>query len=214
MMSIKILLVDDHHVVRHGLALLLNSEASFEVIGEATNGLEAVRLAQELSPDIIVMDLIMPIMNGIQATEQILASAPDMRILILTSFSNQEYAIPVLEAGAAGYLLKENNPEELIDGINKIISGEKQIHPKITDELLAAIHQSRKPTHFSHDALTKRELQVLKEITNGKSNKEIAATLFITEKTVKTHVSNILSKLELQDRTQAAMHAVRNKLID
>ena len=213
MMSIKILLVDDHHVVRHGLALLLNSEASFEVIGEATNGLEAVRLAQELSPDIIVMDLIMPIMNGIQATEQILASAPDMRILILTSFSDQEYAIPVLEAGAAGYLLKENNPEELIDGINKIISGEKQIHPKITDELLAAIQQSRKPTQFSHDALTKRELQVLKEITNGKSNKEIASTLFITEKTVKTHVSNILCKLELQDRTQAAMYAVRNQLI-
>ena len=213
-MPIRILLVDDHHVVRRGLALLLNSETDIEVIGEATNGLEAVRLAQELSPDIIVMDLIMPILNGIEATEQILALTPDMRILILTSFSEQEYAIPVLEAGAAGYLLKENNPEELINGIRKIMTGEKHIHPKITDELLAAIHKSRQPTQSPHDALTKRELQVLKEITNGKSNKEIASTLTITEKTVKTHVSNILSKLELQDRTQAAMYAVRNQLFD
>ena len=211
-MKIKILLVDDHHIVRKGLALLLNSQDDFEVIGEATNGAEAVQQVKELSPDIVLMDLVMPVLNGIEATRQIIACNPKQKILILTSFSDQNYAIPVLEAGASGYLLKESNPDDVIRGIYKLMNGEKIIHSKVTEELLAALHTNKQSENQPHHALTKREKEVLKEITNGKSNKEIASSLFITEKTVKTHVSNILAKLNVQDRTQAALYAIREKI--
>lgn len=211
-MTIKIVLVDDHHVVRKGLALLLNSQEDFEVVAEATNGAEAVQQAKELSPDIIVMDLVMPVLNGIEATKQIIENNPKQKILILTSFSDQDYAIPVLEAGANGYLLKESNPDDVIIGIRKIMNGEKTIHSKVTDELLLALHTRKNNESPLHHSLTKREKEVLKEITNGKSNKEIASSLFITEKTVKTHVSNILAKLNVQDRTQAALYAIREKI--
>ena len=211
-MTIKIVLVDDHHVVRRGLALLLNSQEDFEVVAEATNGAEAVQQAKELSPDIVLMDLVMPVLNGIEATKQIIENNPKQKILILTSFSDQDYAIPALEAGANGYLLKESNPDDVIIGIRKIINGEKTIHSKVTDELLSALHTQKNNVSQLHHSLTKREKEVLKEITNGKSNKEIASSLFITEKTVKTHVSNILAKLNVQDRTQAALYAIREKI--
>ncbi len=208
-MTIKIVLVDDHHVVRKGLALLLNSHPDMSVIGEGTNGTEAIELAKSLSPEIVVMDLLMPVMNGIEATKQIMETMPNVKILILTSMSDQDHAIPALEAGASGYLLKESDPEELILAIKKAASGEIYVHSKITAELMTTL-QTKKSKQNILDSLTQREKEVLREITNGKSNKEIASTLYITEKTVKTHVSNILSKLDLQDRTQAALYAIRN----
>jgi DNA-binding NarL/FixJ family response regulator len=158
------------------------------------------------------MDLVMPEMDGIQATKCIKSEFPDMKILMLTSFSDQDHVIPALEAGASGYQLKDIQPDELISCIKKIIAGENQLHPKATSHLLASL--SSKAERKTIDVLTNRELDVLKEIARGKSNKEIASALFITEKTVKTHVSNLLSKLELADRTQAALFAVKNQLVE
>ena len=209
-MTIKIVIADDHPVVRKGLSLLLSSQDEFEVIGEASNGEEAIAKALELSPEIMLMDLVMPKIDGISATKEILRLKPEIKILILTSFSDANHAIPALEAGALGYLLKENDPEEVIQAISKLVNGEKQIHPKVTEGLLSALQTQRKPEQNLLNSLTSREKEVLKEITNGKINKEIASTLFISEKTVKTHVSNILSKLSLQDRTQAALFAIRH----
>ncbi|MFP5109401.1 response regulator [Neobacillus sp. C211] len=213
-MSIRVLIADDHHVVRRGLVFFLRTQKDLEIIGEAANGKEAVEQAKLLKPDIILMDLLMPEMDGIQATKIIKQAQPDIKIMMLTSFSDQDHVIPALEAGASGFQLKDIQPDELVTSIKKIIGGENQLHPKATSLLLANLSNKNKQEKNLLAELTKRELDVLKEIANGKSNKEIAASLFITEKTVKTHVSNLLSKLELADRTQAALYAVRNQLVD
>ncbi|WHY67274.1 response regulator transcription factor [Neobacillus sp. SuZ13] len=213
-MSIRILIVDDHHVVRRGLVFFLRTQKDLEIIGEAANGREAIEQAQLLKPDIILMDLIMPEMDGIQATKIIKEKLPEIKIMMLTSFSDQDHVIPALEAGASGFQLKDIQPDELVTSIKKIISGENQLHPKATSHLLANLSNKSKQAKNLLEELTKRELDVLKEIAKGKSNKEIAAALFITEKTVKTHVSNLLSKLELADRTQAALYAVKNQLVN
>lgn len=213
-MAIRVLIADDHHIVRRGLVFFLKTQELIEVVGEAANGKEAVELALKLKPDLILMDLIMPEMDGIQATKIIKSEIPDIKIMMLTSFSDQEHVIPAVEAGASGYQLKDIQPDELVSSIKSIMNGENQLHPKATSLVLKhlSIHnrQERKPI----DDLTKRELEVLKEIASGKSNKEIASSLFITEKTVKTHVSNVLAKLGLADRTQAALYAVRHQLVD
>jgi len=213
-MSIRILIVDDHHVVRRGLVFFLRTQKDLEIIGEAANGREAIEQAQLLKPDIILMDLIMPEMDGIQATKIIKEKQPEIKIMMLTSFSDQDHVIPALEAGASGFQLKDIQPDELVTSIKKIISGENQLHPKATSHLLANLSNKSKQEKNLLEELTKRELDVLKEIAKGKSNKEIAAALFITEKTVKTHVSNLLAKLELADRTQAALYAVKNQLVN
>lgn len=212
-MTIKLLIADDHHVVRRGLVFFLKTQEDIQVIGEASNGIEAVKLAKELNPDIVLMDLEMPEMNGIEATRLIKQEHPHIHIMMLTSFSDQDHVIPALEAGASGYQLKDIEPDELVRTIKKVLNGENQLHPKATSHLLS--HMTSKSTKESRaiNELTKREMDVLEEIARGKSNKEIASALFITEKTVKTHVSNILSKLDLQDRTQAALYAVRNRLV-
>jgi len=213
-MKIRILIADDHHVVRRGLVFFLRTQKGLEIIGEAANGKEAVERAKSLKPDLILMDLVMPEMDGIQATRIIKKEQPEIKIMMLTSFSDQDHVIPALEAGASGFQLKDIQPDELVVSINKIMSGENQLHPTATSHLLANLSNKSKQEKNLLEELTKRELDVLKEIAKGKSNKEIAASLFITEKTVKTHVSNLLAKLELADRTQAALYAVKNKLVD
>ncbi|KIY21742.1 MULTISPECIES: response regulator [Mesobacillus] len=213
-MTIRILIADDHHVVRRGLVFFLKTQQDLEIIGEAANGRKAVEMAKELKPDIILMDLAMPDMDGIEATKIIKEEVPSIKIMILTSFSDQDHVIPALEAGASGFQLKDIQPDELVLSIKKMVNGENQLHPKATSHLLANLSHGSNPKKSLLDELTKRELDVIKEIAKGKSNKEIAASLYITEKTVKTHVSNLLGKLELADRTQAALFAVKNKLVE
>jgi DNA-binding NarL/FixJ family response regulator len=195
-------------------SFFLRTQKDLEVIGEAANGKEAVEQAQLLKPDIILMDLVMPEMDGIQATKIIKEKHPEIKIMMLTSFSDQDHVIPALQAGASGFQLKDIQPDELVTSIKKIIGGENQLHPKATSHLLANLSNKSKQKKNLLEDLTKRELDVLKEIAQGKSNKEIASSLFITEKTVKTHVSNLLAKLELADRTQAALFAVKNQLVN
>lgn len=215
-MTIKLLIADDHHVVRRGLIFFLNTQTDIEVIGEASNGEEALELINKLKPDIVIMDLSMPILDGIEATERIKNDGLPVKVMILTSFYDQDHILPAIEAGAAGYYLKDSDPDELVTAIRKIHAGEKQFHSKVTTQLVSALTgktQSKQEQNLQ-DKLTKREIDVLREITRGKSNKEIAAALFITEKTVKTHVSNILAKSQLQDRTQLALYAIRNGLVE
>ncbi len=213
-MSIRILVVDDHHVVRRGLVFFLRTQRDMMIVGEAANGKEAIKQAKLLKPELILMDLVMPEMDGIQATRVIKKEQPEIKIMMLTSFSDQDHVIPALEAGASGYQLKDIEPDELISSIKRIMSGENQLHPKATSHLLANLSSNRNQGKHVFEELTKREIDVLKEIAKGKSNKEIASSLFITEKTVKTHVSNLLAKLELADRTQAALFAVKNQIVD
>ncbi|MGA5692297.1 response regulator [Cytobacillus pseudoceanisediminis] len=213
-MAIKVLIADDHHVVRRGLVFFLKTQPEIEIIGEAKNGREAVEMIQTNQPDVVLMDLDMPVMNGIEATRQIKASCPEVKIMILTSFSDQDHVIPAIEAGASGYQLKDIEPDILVQAIIQLMKGENQLHPKATSHLLTHLTNKNSTERQPLEELTKRELEVLREIAKGKSNKEIASALYITEKTVKTHVSNLLSKLELADRTQAALYAVRHGIAE
>ncbi|WP_026583911.1 response regulator [Bacillus sp. J33] len=211
-MAIRVLIADDHHVVRRGLVFFLKTQPEIEIIGEAKNGREAVEWIESKQPDVVLMDLDMPEMNGIEATRKIKEKHPNVKIMILTSFSDQDHVIPAIEAGASGYQLKDVEPDVLVQAIIQLMKGENQLHPKATSHLLSHLTNKNSTQRKPLDELTKRELEVLREIAKGKSNKEIASSLYITEKTVKTHVSNLLSKLELADRTQAALFAVKNGL--
>lgn len=211
-MAIHVLIADDHHVVRRGLVFFLQTQKDIKVVGEAKNGKEALELACELKPDIVLMDLVMPIMDGIEATEKIKKCCPDIEIMILTSFADQDHVIPAIEAGASGYQLKDIEPDELAIAIRKLANGENTLHPKATSLLMTSMNR-KSPVNDLISALTIREKEVLTEIAKGKSNKEIGADLQITEKTVKTHVSNIFMKLEVADRTQAALYAVKNGFV-
>ncbi|ADK04877.1 TPA: response regulator [Bacillus anthracis] len=206
-MKIKLLLVEDHHIVRRGLVFFLKTREEFEIVGEAENGEDALTFVRTERPDVVLMDLSMPKMDGIEATKQIKQYDETIKILILSSFSEQDYVLPALEAGADGYQLKEVQPEQLVVSIIAIYEGNANFHPKVTPALLGR-SAVKKENPFS--MLTKREQEVLQEIAKGRSNKEIAAELHITEQTVKTHVSNILAKLEVDDRTQAALYAVKH----
>ncbi len=206
-MKIKLLLVEDHHIVRRGLVFFLKTREEFEIVGEAENGEEVFTFVQTKRPDVVLMDLSMPKMDGIEATKQIKQYDETIKILILSSFSEQDYVLPALEAGADGYQLKEVQPEQLVASIIAVHEGNTNFHPKVTPALLGR-SVVKKENPFS--MLTKREQEVLREIAKGRSNKEIAAVLHITEQTVKTHVSNVLAKLEVDDRTQAALYAVKH----
>ncbi|MEK9199500.1 response regulator [Ureibacillus sp. 179-F W5.1 NHS] len=210
---IRVLIADDHHVVRRGLLFFLKTQKDIEVIGEAKNGFEAVELVESLQPDIVLMDLVMPEMDGIQATKKIKAKWPNVAILMLTSFSDKDHVLPAIEAGAAGYQLKDIEPDELVNAIRQIIRGENIIHPVATSQLEEVLREEENLPHVKNP-LTPRERDVLAELTKGKSNREIASSLFVTEKTVKTHISNIFTKLEVQDRTQAALYAVKHGLTE
>ncbi|MCW9129762.1 response regulator transcription factor [Bacillus paramycoides] len=211
-MKIKLLLVEDHHIVRRGLVFFLKSREEFEIIGEAENGEEALTFVQKEKPDLVLMDLSMPKMDGIEATKRIKQYDKTIKILMLSSFSEQDYVLPALEAGADGYQLKEVQPDQLVASIIAVYQGNTNFHPKVTPALLGRpAVKKEKENPFS--MLTKREQEVLREIAKGRSNKEIAAELYITEQTVKTHVSNVLAKLEVDDRTQAALYAVKHGAI-
>ncbi|MET0785633.1 MAG: response regulator transcription factor [Paenisporosarcina sp.] len=210
---IKVLIADDHHVVRRGLLFFLKTQKDIQVVGEATNGKEAVDLTAILRPDIVLMDLVMPEMDGIQATKRIKKQFPEIQVLMLTSFSDRDHVIPAIEAGAAGYQLKDIEPDDLVESIRTLMRGENTLHPHATSQLMKEREPQEDLPHKLYP-LTPREQDVLSELTKGKSNREIASSLFVTEKTVKTHISNIFSKLHVQDRTQAALYAVKHGLTE
>jgi two-component system, NarL family, response regulator LiaR len=208
---IRILITDDHVVVRRGTQALLATEPEIEVVGEAKNGEEAVAKALQLQPDVILMDLEMPVMDGIEAIRRITASRPEARVLVLTSFATDDKVFPAIKAGALGYLLKDSSPDELIRAIRQVHRGESSLHPTIARKLLQEMSRpSQKPP--TEDPLTDREVEVLKLVAQGRSNQEIADELVISEATVRTHVSNILGKLHLASRTQAALYALKEGL--
>jgi two-component system, NarL family, response regulator LiaR len=206
--TIQIIIADDHSIVRKGIRALLATEPDIQVIGEAADGKEAVTMTQQLHPDVILMDLVMPKMDGIAATAQISASQPKSRILVLTSFAADDKVFPAIKAGALGYLLKDSSPEDLVRSIRQVAQGEPSLEPSIARKVLHEISHPIK-TELTIDPLSERELVVLRLIAQGRSNREIGEELFITEATVRTHVSNILSKLHLASRTQAALYALK-----
>ncbi len=207
---IRVLLVDDHAVVRRGLSAFLMTYDELEVVGEAASGMEGVELAAQLLPDVVLMDLVMPEMDGIEATRRIRAISPSTRVIVLTSYSEDERIFPAIKAGALSYLLKDVGPEELMRAIKAAQRGEATLHPAVAGRLM---HELTAARSSPLDELTEREREVLTCIARGMSNAEIAQSLGIGERTVKTHVSNILSKLHLQDRTQAALLALRERLV-
>ena len=207
---IKVLLVDDHEMVRLGVSSYLSIQDDIEVIGEAENGRVGYEKALELRPDVILMDLVMDEMDGIESTKLILNDWPEAKIIIVTSFIDDEKVYPAIEAGAAGYLLKTSTAHEIAEAIRATQRGERVLEPEVTTKMMDRLTNR---TPILHEDLTDREQEVLLLIAEGKSNQEIADSLFITLKTVKTHVSNILSKLEVEDRTQATIYAFKHGLI-
>jgi two-component system, NarL family, response regulator LiaR len=211
--AIRVLIADDHPIVREGLRTLIASEPGMEMVGEATNGAEAVSLARSLQPDVILMDLIMPVMDGLRAISEIKAENPEASILVLTSFAEQDKVFPAIRAGALGYLLKDTAPDQLLQAIYDVHRGEPSLHPSVALQLIREINQ---PSDLSPapDPLSQRELQVLKLLAQGLTNQEIADRLVISEWTVRTHVRNILGKLHLANRMQAALYALREGIAE
>jgi NarL family two-component system response regulator LiaR len=205
---IRVLIVDDHKIVRKGIRALLAAKRDFVVVGEASNGVEAVAQAQSLRPEVVLMDLMMPAMDGIQATREITAQLPGTRVLVLTSYAGDEQVFPAIKAGALGYLLKDSGPQELIQGIRQVYRGEPSLDASIARKVLAELNNPA-PKTLTTDPLTARELEILRLVAQGLSNKDIAMKLVIAEETVHTHIGNILSKLHLASRTQAALYAVK-----
>ncbi|OGO10819.1 MAG: DNA-binding response regulator [Chloroflexi bacterium RBG_13_66_10] len=209
--KIRLLIADDHPIVRRGLAALIETQDDLEWIGEAEDGDEAVRKALALRPDVTLLDLLMPRLDGIQVIREILRQNPTARILVLTSFYDEEKVFPAIKAGAFGYLLKDSSPQELLRAIREVHRGQVSLHPTVALMVVRELNQGSElpPTE---DPLTSRELEVLTLLAKGLSNEEIAARLVISERTVGTHVSNIFSKLHLANRTQAALYALREGL--
>ncbi|HYW90100.1 MAG TPA: response regulator transcription factor [Chloroflexota bacterium] len=207
---IRVLIVDDHGVVREGLRAYLELEPDIQVVGEARDGTEAVRRALELSPDVVLMDLVMPNMDGVDATTRIKEQQPAVHVIVLTSFLEDDRVVPAIKAGATSYLLKDVAASDLARAIRGARAGQAQLHPEVARRLMQQVTAPRKPDAGAQ--LTEREREVLRLLAEGRSNKEIARALVVSERTVKGHVSNILGKLGLQDRTQAALYAVRHGL--
>jgi NarL family two-component system response regulator LiaR len=210
--KIRVLIADDHPVVRQGLRTFLELQEDFEIVGEAADGEAAVAAAQELHPDVVLMDLVMPQVDGIEAIRRLRVNSPATRVLVLTSFADERMVLPAVKAGAAGYLLKDAQPQELAQAIRAVSRGEALLHPAVAARLMREF--SDEEGGAAGATLTQREAGVLRLIARGMSNKEIAGSLVLSEKTVKTHVSNILQKLHLADRTQAALYAVRHGLAE
>jgi NarL family two-component system response regulator LiaR len=213
MNSIKVLIVDDHAIVRKGIRSLLSTEPDIDVVGEAADGAQAVAAAGRLCPDVILMDLVMPGVDGIEATRRITAQQPGQRVLVLTSFAADDQVFPAIKAGALGYLLKDSGPAELTEAIRQVSRGEPSLEPAIARRVLHELsHPLKEARSRTPDPITGRELEVLRLVAQGRSNREIAERLTITEMTVRTHLSNILGKLHLASRTQAALYALREGL--
>lgn len=215
--KIRVLIIDDHAVVRQGLRNFIDLQDDMVVVGEGANGCEAINLANDLQPDVVLLDLVMPQMDGVTATPQILEASPRSRVLILTSFGEDDKVFPAIRAGAQGYLLKDIHPSELVRAVREAHQGKVQLHPEIAQKLMAAVGSTREgaappSAEPGGDGLTEREREVLRLIAQGLNNRQIAETMIISEKTVKTHVSNVLSKLGLEDRTQAAIWALKHGL--
>jgi NarL family two-component system response regulator LiaR len=208
---IRILIADDHAIVRKGLHTLIGSEPGMEVVGEAADGVEAVLQARALQPDVILLDMVMPRQNGLEAIQHIKSENPEARILVLTSFAEDDKIFPAIKAGALGYLLKDSTPEQLLQAIYAVHQGESSLHPSIALRLIREINQ---PSDLppTGEPLTPREVEVLKLVARGLTNQEIADTLVISERTVGNHIGNILNKLHLANRTQAALYALREGL--
>lgn len=207
--SVKVLLIDDHEMVRMGLAAFLSTERGIEVVGEASSGAEGVKLAEKMKPDVILMDLVMEGMDGIEATREVLKVHPDGKVIVLTSFHDDEQVYPAVEAGAFSYLLKTSRATEIAQAVRQAYQGQSVFEARVAGKIMSrfrAGHDEKLP----HEQCTARELEVLRLIGEGRSNQEIADHLYIGIKTVKTHVSNILSKLAVEDRTQAAIYAHRH----
>ncbi|MEC2256243.1 response regulator [Bacillus thuringiensis] len=207
---IKVLLVDDHEMVRMGVSAYLSTQPDIEVVGEAENGRKGSELALQLRPDIILMDLVMDEMDGVEATRAIIQEWPEAKIVVVTSFLDDEKLYPVIEAGATSYLLKTSRASDIADAVRATYDGETVLEPKVTGKMMSRMRQKKEQP--LHDGLTEREFEILLLIAEGKSNQEIADELFIALKTVKTHVSNILNKLNVSDRTQAVIYAFRHQL--
>jgi NarL family two-component system response regulator LiaR len=210
--KIRVLIVDDHAVVRRGLRAFLEVQTDIEVVGEANDGVAAVRLADSLRPDVLLMDVVMPGVDGIEAIRRIRVEGVPVKIIVLTSFADDQKVFAAVQAGADGYLLKDVRPDELSEAIRTVMRDEALLNPRVAATLMQEFaHRATTP---ARDALTQREMEVLRLLARGRSNKEIALQLGVAEKTVKTHVSSILSKLQLADRTQAALYAVRERLVE
>jgi NarL family two-component system response regulator LiaR len=210
---ISVLLVDDHALVRKGVRGFLETQPDILVVAEASTGLEAIRLAEEYAPDVVLIDLLMPGMDGIETTRQLLARSPRSRVVVLTSYHEDEHIFPAIRSGALSYLLKDVGPEELAEAVRKAARGEAILHPRIAARVVQEVHGRRQsPLNLFHE-LSERELEVLRLVAAGRGNAEIAGILSISEKTVKSHVGNILGKLHLADRTQAAVYAWREGLM-
>ncbi|WP_078579651.1 response regulator [Salipaludibacillus agaradhaerens] len=209
---IKVLFADDHEMVRIGVSSYLSAQPDIDVIAEADDGTKAVALALELKPDIILMDLVMREMDGIEATKKITTEWPEAKIIIVTSFLDDEKVYPALEAGATSYMLKTSKASEIAKAIRATYSGQSILEPEVTGKIMSKMRQPSSPQ--LHEQLTERESEVLRLMTEGKNNQQIADELFIALKTVKVHVSNILSKLDVQDRTQAVIYAFNQKLYE
>jgi NarL family two-component system response regulator LiaR len=210
--KITVIIVDDHAIVRQGLRTYLQLQPDIDVVAEAANGREALALVGDRLPDIVLMDLVMPVMDGVEATRAVRSLSPNTRVIVLTSFSEDEKVFASIKAGAQGYLMKDVHPSDLVTAIRTVNRGEAQLDPEIARKVMQEFANPQ-PAAPKHD-LTERELEVLRLIAQGKSNKDISEELVLSEKTVKTHVSNILQKLHLSDRTQAAVYALRQKIVD
>lgn len=208
---IRVVFVDDHEMVRIGVSSYLSAQPDIEVVGEADDGKKGVELALKLRPDIILMDLVMKEMDGIEATRQIIEQWPEAKIIIVTSFLDDEKVYPALEAGATSYMLKTSKAGEIANAVRATYHGQSVLEPEVTGKMMVKMRQ--KNTHLPHEDLTTREIEILLLMAEGKTNQDIADDLFIALKTVKTHVSNILSKLNVQDRTQAVIYAFKHSLI-
>jgi NarL family two-component system response regulator LiaR len=204
---ISILIVDDHTIVRQGLITLFTIQPDFLVVGEADNGERAVSMAAELIPDVVLMDLVMPGINGVEAIREVKQVSPRSQVIVLTSYHEDEYIFPALRAGAISYVLKDIEPDQLVETVKRAVQGESIMHPQVAARVVQEIRVTNRNSSNPFSELSERELEVLRYIANGLTNAEIAEQLFISEKTVKGHVSNILSKLHMLDRTKAAVFA-------